>query len=119
MNVEWITPGLCYALAAAGALVTAVSQLLLKTQANTSEEASFLRKFLNPRVIISYGMLLAVMAMNQVALIYLPASALPCFTATSFFWIYLLGWIFLKEKIGKRKILGVALILAGVLVSRL
>ena len=59
------------------------------------------------------------LAINQVALRYVPLSVMPCITSTSFVWVFVLGALILKEKISARKILGVAVIIAGVLISRL
>ena len=48
-----LTPQICYAAAIVGAFITALSQILLKTQANTTGEKGFFSKFLNIRVIVS------------------------------------------------------------------
>ena len=71
MNSELFTPAFCYGAAIFAAFVTALSQIILKKQANITEarRSSFLRKFLNPRVIISYGLLFSTLVINQVALI--------------------------------------------------
>ena len=114
-----LSPQLCYIAAICGAFITALSQILLKTQANTTGGKGFFSKFLNVRVIVSYGLLFLTLAINQVALRYVPLSVMPCITSTSFVWVFVLGALILKEKISARKILGVAVIIAGVLISRL
>lgn len=119
MNSGFLTPQICYAAAILGAFITALSQILLKTQANTTGKKGFFSKFLNARVIISYGMLFLTLAINQVALRYVPLSVMPCITATSFVWVFILSSLILKEKISRRKVLGVAVIIAGVVISRL
>jgi drug/metabolite transporter (DMT)-like permease len=48
-----------------------------------------------------------------------PVSVLPCITSTSFIWIFLFGFLILKERPTKKKIIGVALILLGNAISRL
>ena len=103
MNIEF-TPAFCYAMAFAAVLIATISQILLKRQV---------------RVIVSYGLLFLSLALNQVALICVPVSVLPCITATSFIWIFLFSAIFLHERPSKRKILGVIIILAGIAISRL
>ena len=57
MNSDLFTPAFCYAAAIFAAFVTALSQIILKKQANITEakKSGFFSKFLNPRVIISYG----------------------------------------------------------------
>ena len=114
-----LSPQLCYIAAICGAFITALSQILLKTQANTTGGKGFFSKFLNVRVIVSYGLLFLTLAINQVALRYVPLSVMPCITSTSFVWVFVLGALILNEKISARKILGVAVIIAGVLISRL
>lgn len=119
MNTDFITPQFCYFVAFLAVFASTTSQILLKTQANQTGESSFIKKFLNVRVIISYGMLFLSMLLNQIALIHVPVSVVPCITATSFIWIFLFSFIFLKERPSRRKILGVVLILAGIAISRL
>ena len=88
MNIEF-TPTFCYVMAFAAVLIATISQILLKQQANTTgqKKSGFIWKFLNVRVIVSYGLLFLSLALNQVALICVPVSVLPCITATSFIWI--------------------------------
>ena len=95
-----LTPQVCYAAAIFGAFITALSQILLKTQANTTGGKGFFSKFLNIRVIVSL-------------------SVMPCITATSFIWVFVMGALILKEKVSPRKVLGVMIIIAGVIISRL
>lgn len=120
MNIEF-TPTFCYVMAFVAVLIATISQILLKQQANTTgqKKSGFIWKFLNVRVIVSYGLLFLSLALNQVALICVPVSVLPCITATSFIWIFLFSAIFLHERPSKRKILGVIIILAGIAISRL
>ncbi|MBQ3393366.1 MAG: multidrug ABC transporter [Lachnospiraceae bacterium] len=121
MNTDFLTPQVCYAAAILGAFVTALSQILLKRQANITEagKKGFLQKFLNIRVFLSYGMLFMTLVINQIALIHVPISVMPCITATSFIWVFVLGIIILGEKVSRRRVLGVAIIIAGVIISRL
>ncbi len=122
MNINnIITPTFCYAAAILGAFVTALSQILLKQQANITEEekSGFFAKFLNPRVILSYALLFSTLVINQVALIYVPVSVMPCITATSFVWVFVLSILILKEHVSRRRAIGVAIIILGVIISRL
>ena len=116
---SFLSPQVCYAAAIIGAFITALSQILLKTQANTTGGKGFFSKFLNVRVIVSYGLLFLTLAVNQVALRYVPLSVMPCITATSFVWVFIMGVLILKEKVSPRKALGVGIIILGVIISRL
>ena len=119
MNSELFTPAFCYGAAILAAFVTALSQIILKKQANITEARGFFSKFLNPRVIISYGLLFSTLVINQVALIHVPVSVMPCITATSFVWVFVMGVLILGEKVSRRRALGVAIIILGVIISRL
>jgi len=119
MNINWITPSMCYIIAFIGTLLTAFSQILLKLQAKKNTNKNFVLKFLNVRVILSYGLLFMTLVLNQIALIHVPVSVLPCITALSFVWIFLLSHFFLKESASKTKIVGVIIILIGVLIARI
>ena len=46
-------------------------------------------------------------------------TVLPCITATSFIWVFLFGFLILRERPTRRKIAGVAIILLGIAISRL
>ena len=92
MSSELFSPQLCYGLAILGTFLSAFSQILLKMQANQTTEKSFIWKFLNWRVILSYG--------------------------TIFIWVFLMGYFILKEKISRRKVIGVAIIIIGIIISR-
>ena len=78
MNSELFTPAFCYGAAIAAAFVTALSQIILKKQANITEakKSGFFAKFLNPRVIISYGILFSTLILYLVALFYVTLSVL-------------------------------------------
>ena len=106
MSSELFSPQLCYGLAILGTFLSAFSQILLKMQANQTTEKSFIWKFLNWRVILSYGLLFLTLAINQIA------------TATIFIWVFLMGYFILKEKISRRKVIGVAIIIIGIIISR-
>lgn len=118
MNINFSAP-FCVFLAAFGAFLSGVSQILLKSQANTTEKESFFKKFLHPKVFLSYVILFLTLAINQVALTKISLSVIPCITATSFIWVFALSALILKEKITKRKVIGVLIIILGVVVSRI
>jgi drug/metabolite transporter (DMT)-like permease len=119
MTIEF-TPVLCYCIAFVAVFIATAGQILLKQQArDTVGKAGFMSKFLNLRVIVAYGCLFLSLALNQIALKQVPVSVLPCITSTSFIWIFLFGFLILKERPTKKKIIGVVLILLGNAISRL
>ena len=107
-----------YLFAIAAVIIASASQVLLKKKADKAPK-SFLKKFLNGPVILSYALLFLSMMLNSLALRQMEMSILPCITATSFLWIMVLSAIFLGEKPTRRKVIGVLLILVGVWVSHL
>lgn len=121
MNSElFSSTAFCYFIAFVAVFLATAGQILLKRSADdTLGKEGFLRKFLNFRVILSYGLLFLSLFCNQLALRRVPITVLPCITATSFIWVFLFGFLILRERPSGRKILGVAIILAGIAISRL
>lgn len=70
--------------------------------------------FKNPRIYLGGCFYLAGAALNILLLRRLPYSVVYPMTAITYVWSMTLSAAFLKERITKRKLLGVALILAGV-----
>ncbi|MEG1426998.1 MAG: EamA family transporter [Oscillospiraceae bacterium] len=99
-------------------LVAAVSQILLKKSANKTY-ASPLKEYLNPMVIIAYGLFFLSSLITVLAYRYVPLSAGPILESTGYIYVAVLSFIFLKEKISKRKLLGMGLIIFGILVFSL
>ena len=97
------------------AFIAVVAQLFLKTEANT-EHKSFLAKFLNRRVILSYVIMLGSMLLNVIAQQQVDLKVYPIMDASGFLWVALLSFVFLKEKISKRRLLAIGLVFVGILV---
>ena len=102
-------------LALTSVLIGAISQILLKTAANTKRD-SFLKKFLNVTVIVAYGMMFGSSLCSMFALRHLPLNLMPVFQATSFFWVLILSRFILKEKILKQNVVGICIIFFGIIV---
>lgn len=105
-----------YFLSLTASLIAAMSQILLK-KAASSRPASFLAKFMHPLVMSGYFLLLVSMSLNMLALRTMPIKFIPLTTATGFFWVALLSYLLLGERPSQRKLLGTALVMAGVVVS--
>ena len=95
--------------------VSSVSQILLKKAANKTYKNP-LQEYLNPLVIIAYGMFFCSMILTMLALKTVPLSMSPILESTGYIFVSVLGYFFLKETFSKRKLLGLALILAGVII---
>lgn len=97
-------------------IIAAFSQVLLKVAANREYESK-LREYLNPLVITAYGIFFLSWALTTWALRHVAyAKNSPVIEATSYIWGPLFGVLLLKEKISKRRLLGMAIILVGILV---
>ena len=97
-------------------IIAAFSQVLLKVAANREYENK-LREYFNPLVITAYGIFFLSWALTTWALRHVAyAKNSPVIEATSYIWGPLFGVLLLKEKISKRRLLGMAIILVGILV---
>ena len=96
--------------------ISSVSQILLKTSANKKYE-SRIREYLNPSVIIAYGIFFIATFVTIIAYKGIPLSLGPILETTGYLWVSLLGYFILKEKISRRKILGLIVVVAGIVVS--
>ena len=99
-------------------LVASVSQIILKISANKEHE-SRMKEYLNPLVITAYVMLLGSTLLTMLALRHLPLSHQPLYESASYIFVSVMGFFLLKERFTKKKLLGLALILAGIFVFAL
>jgi len=98
--------------------ISSVSQIMLKKSANKSYENK-LKEYMNPWVIIAYGLFFGATLVTVVAYKYVPLSLGPILESSGYFFVTILGMIFLKEKVGKKKALGLLIILAGIVIFNL
>lgn len=98
--------------------ISSVSQILLKKAADKTYKTP-LQEYLNPRVIIAYGMFFCSVILTMLALKYIPLSMSPILESTGYIFVSVLGYFFLKERFNKRKLLGFALILGGIVLFSL
>ncbi len=98
--------------------ISSVSQILLKKAADKTY-TDHIREYMNPLVIFAYGMFFCSVILTMLALREIPLSLQPILESTGYIFVAVMGWFFLKEKIGKRKLLGIALILLGIVIFSL
>ena len=96
-------------------LISSVSQIFLKISANKTYE-SRLAEYLNPLVIVAYGMFFVSTILTMSALRYLPLSMSPILESTSYIFVSIMGYFLLKEKFSRQKIAGLIMILLGILI---
>ncbi|MEG1895725.1 MAG: multidrug ABC transporter [Oscillospiraceae bacterium] len=99
-------------------LVASISQILLKISAKKKYK-SFLAEYLNPLVIIAYGMFFLSSFITMFAFRGVPFSLGPVIEATGYIYVGILGVLVLKEKMPIKKLVGNFVIIAGIIFALL
>lgn len=95
--------------------ISSVSQIMLKKSAGKQYENK-LKEYLNFPVMFAYGLFFMSSLMTVLAYKFVPLSLGPVLEASGYIFVTILGYIFLKEKASKKKILGLMVIIAGIVV---
>jgi len=95
--------------------ISSCSQIILKKSAQVTYD-HWIREYLNVRVISAYTIFLLSSFLTMYAYKYVPLSLGPMLEACGYIFVTVLGVCILKEKVGKRKMAGMALIMAGIAV---
>lgn len=98
-----------------GVVISALSQILLKKSARKHYD-SIIQEYLNPLVIIAYGMFFGCTLISLFALKVVPLSLSPIIEATSYIITPLLSFFILKEKMTKKQLIGMAVIILGIVI---
>ena len=102
----------------ASVFISSVSQILLKKSAE-KQYPSKIREYLNPYVIIGYGLFFGCTILSMYALKVVPLSMSPVLESCGYIFVALMSFFFLKEKFTKRQMIGTVLIIIGVVVYSL
>lgn len=97
-------------------IVASVSQILLKKSAMKTYD-NIIKEYMNPYVILGYGMLVISMAMTIFAYKGVDLKMGPVIESTSYIFVAILSAIFLHEKVSNKKKMGLVIIVIGVIVS--
>lgn len=100
----------------AAALMAAISQILLKKSAQ-KEHKGIIQEYVNGYVITGYALLMVSLLMNMWAYQGVEYRFGPVLNASSYVFVLVLGRLFLKEKITKKKLCGNILIVLGIIIS--
>lgn len=98
--------------------ISSIAQVLLKVEANKEHE-SRLREYLNPCVIGAYGIFFVSVFLTYYALKYVPLTYSPIVEPLSYIFVPLIGVLLLKEKISGRRVLGMMIMIAGIMIFSL
>ena len=104
-----------YIILLSSVVVSSFSQILLK-KSTKKEHTSFIREYLNLNVIVGYSMMLISTILTVFAFRKLDYKNGPILESTGYILVMILSYLFLSEKITKRKLLGNLLILVGIFV---
>lgn len=96
-------------------LIASISQILLKKSAEITYP-SLLKEYLNFYVVFGYGMMVISTVLTIIAFKGLDYKNGPIIESIGYLFVMLLSWKFLNEKITKKKIIGNALILIGIVI---
>lgn len=95
--------------------ISSISQVLLKKSAGNKYD-NRIREYLNPRVIIAYGLFFASSLLTVWAYKFVPLSMGPILEVSGYVFVTGLSVLFLKEKVGIKKAIGLTLIVLGIVV---
>lgn len=98
--------------------ISSVSQIILKKAADKTYKST-LKEYMNPMVIGAYGLFFCSVILTMLALKHVPLSMSPILESTGYIFVSVMGYIFLKERFSRRKLMGFALILAGIVIFNL
>ena len=96
-------------------IISSFSQILLKKSAKL-KHGSLIQEYLNPYVIAGYGMMVVSTLLIIAAYRGLDYKNGPIIESLGYILVMVLSYVFFKEKVSGRKILGYGLILLGVVV---
>lgn len=104
-----------FLLALCSVCIASFSQVLLKMGAGKKYKNK-IREYVNGYVITGYGMLFISMVLTIVAYRYLSYLSVPVVEAAGYVLVPVLSFVFFREKLSPRKILGIICILLGILI---
>ena len=108
----------CCVLVVFAQVISSFSQVLLK-KAALKQYDSVIREYLNPYVIGAYMMFAMSLLLTTLSYKGLPFKMVPVLESTGYIMVMLLALLFFGEKITKRKVIGTACILAGIIIFNL
>ena len=98
-----------------GVFISSVSQVLLK-KAAMEEHGSFIREYLNPKVVLAYSIFAISTILSILSYRGIPLSMGPLLEATSYIYVTLFGVKVFGETINTKKLYGLLLIITGILI---
>ncbi len=101
-----------------GVFISSISQIMLKKSAQ-KEYPNKIREYLNPAVIFAYIIFFGATLCSIWAYTVIPLSLGPILESAGYIFVAVLSWLFLKEKITFRKMIGLSIIIIGIIIYSL
>ena len=101
-----------------GVFISAISQVMLKKSA-MRKHTSAVTEYLNPLVIFAYTLFVAATLLSVIAYRGIPLSMGPILDATGYIYVTAFGVLIFHEKLNARRVLALALIIAGIVIYSL
>lgn len=101
-----------------GVFISSVSQILLKKSAQV-EYGSKIKEYLNPIVIFAYIIFFGATLCSVLAYTKIPLSFGPILESAGYIFVAILSRLFLKERITKKKLIGLSIIIIGIIIYSL
>lgn len=98
-----------------GVLISSLSQILLKKSADIERESK-IKEYLNFKTIFAYCMFFSATICTMLAYKYIPLSMGPILESMGYIFIAVFSYYLLKEKITKRKLAGLIIIIIGIII---
>ncbi len=98
-----------------GVIISALAQILLKKSADIERESK-IKEYLNFKTLFAYAIFFGATLCSVFAYKYVPLSMGPILGATEYVFVAVLSYFLLKEKISKKKLIGLITIILGVLI---
>ncbi len=98
--------------------ISSVAQVMLKVAANKTYDKK-IKEYVNPLVITAYGIFFLSTILTMYALKFVPLTMSPIIESTSYIFVPVLGVFMLRERISKRRLLGMGIMVIGIFVFTL
>ena len=98
--------------------IASCSQILLKKSA-MKEHESFIKEYLNPYVIVAYLLFFLGTLITIISYKTIPLSFGLILESAGYIFVAILSYIFLKETLNSKQILGLGLILIGIAIANI
>lgn len=102
-----------------GVIISAFSQVLLKKSANDTKDDSFLKQYFNLKVISAYIIFFLATFLSVYAYKVIPVTLGAVLGALEYGLVAILGYLFFKERLSAKQIIGIILIITGIVIYSL